>query len=361
MPPRVAVLSFVSVRIGGPGEHRRGAFHRAGLWRAGARHKRSDGSFVRSELKTCGGRQQPREFTLPRRDALGTLSTGDLSVSDSSFGPDVPQVLFFAGLSCDAGSLLRYSRPVLIIGTGYLLVTVGIFALIGWGTGLCVGIGSTIFFGVACSLSSRQLMTEHLDRVHQEKTMHGRLLQGIALYQDFLAILAFTILTAFQRTLVDLDAVAQDINATTAANTTSAARRAGDASDATASNGTDYAGRSPWVPTNVWHDRFILGDEIGKALGIVALFAVVFALLNRYVLESLFRFFTTDGEMLFIGTMAYNFGAAALFYQAGVSPMVGSFFAGFSLSQLPSRIQIQNKVSAHRPACCTAARNNKCR
>ena len=271
-----------------------------------------------------------------------------------------PQVLFFAGLSCDAGALLTNRGPVLIIGTGYLLVTVGIFALIGWGTGLCVGIGSTIFFGVACSLSSRQLMTEHLDRVHQEKTMHGRLLQGIALYQDFIAVLAFTILYAFQRTLVDLDEVAPGYNVTAAANATSAARRAGDASNATASNGTAYAGKNPWVPVNVWHDRFTLGDEIGKALGIVALFAVVFALLNRYVLKSLFHFFTTDGEMLFIGTMAYNFGAAALCYQAGVSPIVGSFFAGFSLSQLPSRVQIQNKVSARRPPGCIAARDKQC-
>lgn len=50
--------------------------------------------------------------------------------------------------------------------------------------------------------------------------------------------------------------------------------------------------------------------------------------------------------MLFIGTMAYNLGASALCYQAGFSPVVGSYLAGLSLSLLPSRIQIQNKVGA---------------
>ena len=259
-------------------------------------------------------------------------------------------VLFFAGLSCDADCLFTYSRPVLVLGSGYFLAVLGLFALIGWASGLCVGIGSTIFFGVACSLSSRQLMTEHLDRVHQEKTMHGRILLGIAVFQDLLAVLAFTILTAFQRTVVDLDVVASANNATRSdlvdESVAMLARRAGSNSTATSSG-------NPWVPENVWHDRFRLGDEIGRALGIVALFAVGFLLLNRYVLKTLFHFFTTDGEMLFIGTMAYNFGAAALCFQAGVSPLVGSFLAGLSLSRLPSRVQIQNKVFILTILLCT--------
>ena len=74
----------------------------------------------------------------------------------------------------------------------------------------------------------------------------------------------------------------------------------------------------------------------------------MFFLLNRYVLERVFRLFTKDGEMLFIGTMAYNLGAAAICYQIGVTPMVGSFFAGLSLSVLPSRVQIINKVASLR-------------
>ena len=45
---------------------------------------------------------------------------------------------------------------------------------------------------------------------------------------------------------------------------------------------------------------------------------LIFALLNRYLLDTVFRWFSKDGEMLFIGTMAYNFGAAALCFQVGV-------------------------------------------
>jgi Kef-type K+ transport system membrane component KefB len=86
-------------------------------------------------------------------------------------------VLFFAGLSCEADMFFEYFRAVNILGLGYFVLASALFALIGWGTGLCVGMASVCYFGIACSLSSRQLMKEHLDRVLQQKTMHGRLLQ----------------------------------------------------------------------------------------------------------------------------------------------------------------------------------------
>jgi Kef-type K+ transport system membrane component KefB len=73
-----------------------------------------------------------------------------------------------------------------------------------------------------------------------------------------------------------------------------------------------------------------------------------FILLNAICLQKIFRFFTTDGEMLFIGTMAYNLGASAVCTLIGFSPMIGSYFAGLSLSVLPSRHQIEHKISSLR-------------
>ena len=270
-------------------------------------------------------------------------------------------VLFFAGLSCKPEDFIEYFWAVSIIGSGYLVSASALFALVGWSTGLCEGIGSVIFFGVACSLSSRQLMMEHLvgacacacvcvcvcvyqsrslsvshihtfypssthilpqERELQLKTMHGRLLSGLSIYQDAIAIVAFTILYAFQQTMIDIDASALGSSNTSSIQLPlSDARRAGNAT-------APVIDADTWVPKNVWHDRFRLGDEIGRALGLMCLVGVVFALLNRFVLERLFRFFTIDGEMLFIGTMAYNFGASAICSQLRISPMIGSYFAG---------------------------------
>jgi len=294
-------------------------------------------------------------------------------------------VLFFAGLSCDIQIFSQYYYAIGVVGTGHLVLTTGLFALVGWASGLCEGIGSVTFFGVACCLSSRQLMTEHLDRVQQVKTMHGRLLLGLAFFQDITAILAFSILWAFDQTVIDLDAAtakaswlapilaanasAAEADTATSLNqtlldTASSAARALSAGGGRAEKGGFDQGRdaaSPlWLrrgganftnwdpPENMWHDRFRLGNEIGKQVGLLVVCALVFALLNRYVLERLFRFFTVDGEMLFIGTMAYNLGAAAICSQCNFSPLVGSYVAGLSLSLLPSRVQIQNKVASLR-------------
>ena len=128
-------------------------------------------------------------------------------------------VMFFAGLTCEFQHLITYTRAVCILGTGYAFFATVLFAWIGWGSGLCEGIGSVAFFGFACSLSSRQLMTEYLERELQLKTLHGRLLQGLSLYQDLVAILAFTILYAFQRSMMDLDCYTHAGQADNATNT----------------------------------------------------------------------------------------------------------------------------------------------
>lgn len=102
---------------------------------------------------------------------------------------------------------------------------------------------------------------------------------GLAFYQDMIALIVFSILWAFQRTMIDLDKAASIAGNSTAASiagsgSASDARRAANSTTATASVDT-------WVPTNVWHNRYLLGDEIGRQIGTLVLVGVVFALLNR--------------------------------------------------------------------------------
>lgn len=244
-------------------------------------------------------------------------------------------VLFFAGLSVNVSIVDEYWWQIIVVGSGYGLFATVLFALLGWGSGLCEGAGTIIFFGICCSLSSKQLMVDHLYRVNQYKTLHSKILQGVALFQDVIAIFAMAILDAFEVVKVDLDAHYNTTNAT-------AVRRgaAGNVSSVV-----------PWTveqPKHVWHDRYLLGDQIGTSISLTIAIGVVFCLLNYFVLERLFRFFTVDGEMLFIGTMAYNLGSSALCQAIGFSPMIGSYFAGLSLSFLPSRHQIEHKISSLR-------------
>lgn len=189
-------------------------------------------------------------------------------------------VLFFAGLSVDVKSIREYWWQAVVVGSGYGLFATGLFALLGWASGLCEGAGTIVFFGVCCSLSSKQLMVDHLHRTNQYKTLHSKILQGVALFQDVIAIFAMAILDAFEEVKVDLDAHYNATNAT-------ALRRAA------ASNMSLSV--TPWTvepPVHVWHDRYRLGDQIGTSISLTILVGVFFCLLNYFVLERLFRFFT---------------------------------------------------------------------
>jgi len=139
-----------------------------------------------------------------------------------------------------------------------------------------------------------------------------RLLKAIALYQDVFAMIAMTILQAFKATMIDLDKVSS------MANTTVPIEIARDHFAPDFRREGDFS-----VPASVWHNRYLLGNEIGRNLGIMSAVCLVFYALNRSgALEKLFRFLVTDGEMLFIGTMAYQFGCSAICQQMSVSPMV---------------------------------------
>ena len=286
-------------------------------------------------------------------------------------------VLFFAGLSVDVSSFRVYWRQIVVVASGYALFSTALFGLFAWAMGLCVGIGSVTFFGICCSLSSKQLMVDHLIRHSQYKTLHSKILQGIALFQDAIAVLAMALLTAFQHVMLDLGtpdthgsretAMANlllNSTGTHPANMSgfgnasrSVVHAAGPGAPLSwkrlqqTRRGSADAGAAAdmFEPTaNLWHDRFTLGDEICKQLLLTVLVGLVFTVLNKTCLDRVFRFFTMDGEMLFIGTMAYNLGASAICSQVGFSPMIGSYFAGFSLSCLPYRHQIEHKISSLR-------------
>ena len=83
-------------------------------------------------------------------------------------------------------------------------------------------------------------------------------------------MIAITILDAFKRTMIDLDAVVDAVAGNTTApvqiaQTHFASRRAGAAVNV-----------DSFVPQNVWHDRNRLGNEIGRSLGLMSIVCLVF-------------------------------------------------------------------------------------
>uniref|UniRef100_A0A7S0ND94 Cation/H+ exchanger transmembrane domain-containing protein n=1 Tax=Hanusia phi TaxID=3032 RepID=A0A7S0ND94_9CRYP len=230
-------------------------------------------------------------------------------------------------------SFFKYRKLVVIIGLCVLLMNLGMFCLIG---GLSLSHrGITIFvFAVACSIPSQTIISNTLSSDHSELTLHGKLLKGVALMLTALCVLFMTFLHAYLESL----------------QTTSCAtgRRSGGGCsarrEATSTSSAGVVTASSTEANEYFYSQ--IGAEIGKQIGLMFAVGAVIALLSRFVLERVFRFFTVDGEMLFIGTVAYNVGTAAICTLIGFSPFVGSFFAGLSVSQLPQRMQIESKIDS---------------
>ena len=77
---------------------------------------------------------------------------------------------------------------------------------------------------------------------------------------------------------------------------------------------------------------------------------LVLALLNRYVLNKLFEKFAQSLELLYLGSLGYAFGLAALATsfdfngEGGFSPEITAFLAGVSIAQLPYKMAIESKM-----------------
>ena len=187
----------------------------------------------------------------------------------------------------------------------------GTFAGIGIGIGLCKNEISIVYFGLACAMSSTIMVKDHLSRAGEEKHLHGKILKGVMVLQDTTAACSFVIIEAFsriRRTMPDDDPA-----------------------------------------HNAMSDLFDLGRvgvEILRAVGLFVALLLCLSLLKLFVLERAFKIYRREAELLFIGSMAYNFGVSALCQLVGFSPAAGAYFAGMSLAFLPTRSHIESKISS---------------
>ena len=198
-------------------------------------------------------------------------------------------LLFMAGLEVDIKSLLRRWKLVVIIGLGQVVLLTFFGLVIGL---YYMGIkqpSTLIFFALCLTLSSTIIVLGELKERKAMESLHGQLVLGLMVIQDIMAVLALSFLKSL-------------------------------ASD------------SPLLV------------EIPLIFLKMAVLIVILALLARYALSAVFRFFARSSEMLFIGTLGYCMGIAGLCELFHFSPEIGAFFAGVSLAFLPYRLEIEDKV-----------------
>ena len=211
-------------------------------------------------------------------------------------------LLFMAGMEVDLQAVKKAWQLILINGGGHILTNFGIFC--GLGVAAFGGEASTIgiiYFALCCTLSSTIMVLGCLKKRAEMEKLHGQVILGIMVMQDITAVFAIAIMDAF-----------------------------------------DASPNAP--PVNI-------PKKIGFLIMWFAILLVVLVLLNKFVLDKLFRFFAVTPEMLFIVTFAYSLGIAALFGHflptwiiGGFNQELAIFFAGVSIAALPYRVQIETFV-----------------
>ena len=211
-------------------------------------------------------------------------------------------LLFMAGMEVDLQAVMKAWQLILINGLGHIALNFGAFA------GLAVAaFGSTasgvgiVYFSLCVTLSSTIMVLGTLKKRGEMEAMHGQIVLGIMVLQDIVAVFAIAVMDAF-----DASPTAPPVN----------------------------------IP-----------EKLGFLLMWFAILLVVLVVLNKFVLDKLFRFFAVSAEMLFIVTFAYSLGIAAMFGHflptwiiGGFNQELSIFFAGVSIAALPYRVQIETFV-----------------
>ncbi|MFH1722657.1 MAG: cation:proton antiporter [Candidatus Altiarchaeota archaeon] len=203
----------------------------------------------------------------------------------SEFG--IAFLLFIVGLELDLTKLkeLGFAPFGAAVGKSIIMFCFGflIAALWGYPPTVC------IYLGIVVAFSSTMIVIKLLSDKRELDTLHGRMIIGILLVEDVLAILALSVLSS-----------------------------PGGYAEITAS--------------------------ILKGLGLFSI-AIV---LSRFVVPPFFRIISKSHELLFLTALSICFIFAFISDVSGFSIAIGSFIAGLSIASFPYNIEIVNRVRSLR-------------
>lgn len=194
-------------------------------------------------------------------------------------------LLFIVGLELDLRKLKDVGDVATIGGALQALLMFGI----GYVTATLFNLSTytAIYLGIVVSFSSTMVVIKMLGDTYELDTLHGRIIIGVLLLQDIMAILVLSIL-----------------------GTTSAA--------------------------GIW--PVLLNLLFGSGVVVISFF------IGKWVFPPLFRSAAKSLELLFLLAVSVCFFFAFLFTLFGFSIAVGAFIAGVILGNLPYNIEIISRV-----------------
>jgi Kef-type K+ transport system membrane component KefB len=187
-------------------------------------------------------------------------------------------LLFIIGLGLNPRVIKEVGKVTLAAGT----LSVGLITFVGFIAGQSFGFTNTesVVIGLGLAFSSTIIILKLLSDLKETNRLHGKIVIGILLVEDIFATLALILLTARTENAFSLEALIL---------------------------------------------LLVKGLAIGIPLFIVAAF----------VLPKIKKLISGSQEFLFLFTIGWGFGIAALFEYAGFSIEIGALIAGVALASLP--------------------------
>ncbi|MEM3116592.1 MAG: cation:proton antiporter [Candidatus Pacearchaeota archaeon] len=216
---------------------------------------------------------------------LGILPQLDTINIFSQFG--IAFLLFIVGLHLSPRGIKDVGKISLITGIGQILFT----AVIGYFLGILLGFSqiTSLYIAIALTFSSTIIIMKLLSDKGDLDNLYSKISIGFLLVQDLVAILALIIVSSFSR-------------------------------------GEDILGTISLT--------FI------KGIILVAILVPI----SIFILPKFQRFFARSQELLFVFSISWGLGLAALFHFAGLSIEVGALIAGVLLSVSPYSLEISSKL-----------------
>ncbi len=218
---------------------------------------------------------------------LGFVQNTNLIYAFSEIG--IAFLLFTAGLEISFAKIREANlKKIALIGTLQVAIVFIISILVSEFFNL--SFLQAAYIGIILAFGSTMVVIKLLADSGELITMHGRIILGILLLQDLVAIIAIVIFTS---------------------------------------------------------GGFALSPIISSLLLLLAIILIAI-LLQRYVLNKLFDFASHSTELLFLSALAVLFLFVILARIADISIVIGAFIAGVSLANSPFRLELESRISSLR-------------
>lgn len=220
--------------------------------------------------------------------ALGLIDNPHIIETFAEIG--IVFLLFLVGLELNPKRLTEIGNTALIAGFMQIIIS-GVFYYI---IGQMFGYSSStaIYMAIAFTFSSTAIIVTLLSNRKDLDSVHGKIIIGILLVQDFVALFLLTIMSAMHSSQIDLP-----------------------------------------IFQFVYQTIFRAG----------ILFLSIY-LVNRFLLPRVFNRIARSHELLFISSLAWCFALAVASLSLGFSAEIGAFLAGITIATLPFSKHIASKT-----------------